>query len=204
MITFLRGRLVTSLPDRACLDVGGVGYEVWVPLSTYDRLGETGREVTVLTHFHVREDVQALYGFATDDERDLFRLLINRVTGIGPKMGLAVLSGMSVRDFKRNVVNGDTAALSKISGVGKKTAERIILELKDKVGVAEAWKESAPGAAAVFTPQQTVANDVVLALINLGYKQMEAQKAVKKMLDEGTAAEHGTLLRAALRVLSQA
>ncbi len=204
MITFLRGRLAASLPDRACIDVGGVGYEVYVPISTYDRLGETGREVTVLTHFHVREQEQTLYGFATDDERDLFRLLINRVTGVGPKMGLAILSGMSVRDFKRHVVNGDTAALSKISGVGKKTAERIILELKDKVGVAEAWKDSAPGAPVVLTPQQAMASDVVLALINLGYKQAEAQKAVKKVLDEGIATEQAAVLRAALRMLSQA
>ena len=204
MITFLRGRLAASLPDRACIDVGGVGYEVYVPISTYDRLGETGREVTVLTHFHVREQEQTLYGFATDEERDLFRLLINRVTGVGPKMGLAILSGMSVRDFKRHVVNGDTAALSKISGVGKKTAERIILELKDKVGVAEAWKDSAPGAPVVLTPQQAMASDVVLALINLGYKQAEAQKAVKKVLDDGIATEQSAVLRAALRMLSQA
>ena len=204
MITFLRGRLAASLPDRACIDVGGVGYEVYVPISTYDRLGETGREVTLLTHFHVREQEQTLYGFATDEERDLFRLLINRVTGVGPKMGLAILSGMSVRDFKRHVVNGDTAALSKISGVGKKTAERIILELKDKVGVAEAWKDSAPGALVVLTPQQAMASDVVLALINLGYKQIEAQKAVKKVLDEGAAADQSGVLRAALRLLSQA
>jgi Holliday junction DNA helicase RuvA len=202
MITFLRGRLVSSLPDRACIDVGGVGYEVYVPVSTYDRLGETGREVTVLTHFHVREQEQALYGFATDEERDLFRLLINRVTGVGPKMGLAILSGMSVRDFKRHVVHGDIAALSKISGVGKKTAERIILELKDKVGVGEAWKDTAPGAP-VSTPQQAVANDVILALINLGYKQVEAQKAVKKALDDGVTADQGNVLRSALRQLSQ-
>jgi Holliday junction DNA helicase RuvA len=207
MITFLRGRLAASLPDRACIDVNGVGYEVFVPISTYDRLGETGREVTLLTHFHVREQEQTLYGFATDEERDLFRLLINRVTGVGPKMGLAILSGMSVRDFKRNVVHGDTAALSKISGVGKKTAERIILELKDKVGVAEAWKDAAPGAPAAITPQQAMANDVILALINLGYKQVEAQRAVKKVFDEsaaGAALEQSTVLRASLRLLSQA
>jgi holliday junction DNA helicase RuvA len=207
MFHFLRGRLASSLPDRACVDVGGVGYEVYVPLSTYDRLGEAGREVTLLTHFHVREQEQTLYGFATDDERDLFRLLINRVTGVGPKMGLAILSGMSVRDFKRHVVHGDIAALSKISGVGKKTAERIILELKDKVGVAEAWKDAAPGAPAAVSPQQAMANDVILALINLGYKQVEAQKAVKRALEEsagGAAPDHSGLLRAALRLLSQA
>ena len=205
MITFLRGRLTTSLPDRAAIDVGGVGYEVFIPLSTYDRLGETGREVTVLTHLQVREDAHVLYGFATEEERDLFRLLINRVTGVGPKMGLSVLSGMSVRDFQRHVVQGDTAALSKISGVGKKTAERIILELKDKVGVAEAWREAgAPGSSTPATPQQTAANDAVLALIHLGYKQAEAQKAVKKLMDDGTPAQSDALVRGALRMLSQA
>jgi holliday junction DNA helicase RuvA len=203
MITFLRGRLTTSLPDRAAIDVGGVGYEVFIPLSTYDRLGETGREVTLLTHLQVREDAHVLYGFATEEERDLFRLLINRVTGVGPKMGLSVLSGMSVRDFQRNVVQGDTAALSKISGVGKKTAERIILELKDKVGVAEAWREAGPGSAAPATPQQAAANDAVLALIHLGYKQAEAQKAVKKLMDDGTPAQSDALVRGALRMLSQ-
>ncbi len=204
MITFLRGRLTTSLPDRAAIDVGGVGYEVFIPISTYDRLGETGREVTVLTHLQVREDAHVLYGFATEEERDLFRLLINRVTGVGPKMGLSILSGMSVRDFQRNVVQGDTAALSKISGVGKKTAERIILELKDKVGVAEAWREAgAPGGSSPATPQQVAASDAVLALIHLGYKQAEAQKAVKKLMDDGTPAQSDALVRGALRMLSQ-
>jgi Holliday junction DNA helicase RuvA len=122
-------------------------------------------------------------------------------------MGIAILSGMSVRDFKRHVVTGDTAGLSKISGVGKKTAERIILELKDKVGVAEAWKDTATGAASAATPQQAMASDVVLALINLGYKQTEAQRAVKKVIDDsgpGAGQEQSILLRAALRILSQA
>ena len=204
MITFLRGTLTDSLPDRVTIDVAGVGYEVFVPLSTYDRLVEQGPAVKILTHFHVREQEQTLYGFATDDERDLFRLLINRVTGVGPKMALAILTGMQVKDFKRHVVNSDVTALSKISGVGKKTAERIILELKDKVGVADAWKDA--GTTAAVTPQQGVINDVVLALINLGYKQVEAQKVIKKVLDEtpGKPAEQSTLLRTALRYLSQA
>ena len=119
-------------------------------------------------------------------------------------MGLSILSGMSVRDFQRNVVQGDTAALSKISGVGKKTAERIILELKDKVGVAEAWREAgAPGSSVPATPQQAAANDAVLALIHLGYKQAEAQKAVKKLMDDGTPAQSDALVRGALRILSQ-
>ena len=204
MITFLRGQLAESLPDRVTIDVGGVGYELFIPVSTYDRLPAPGQPAKLLVHFHVREQEQTLYGFATDDERDLFRLLINRVTGVGPKMGLAVLSGMSVADFKRNVVRSDAVALSKISGVGRKTAERIILELKDKVGVTEAWKDSA-AAAVPASPREAAANDVMLALINLGYKQPEAQKALKRVLDElpSGVPDQGDLLRAALRLLSQ-
>ena len=206
MITFLRGILTESLPDRLTVDVQGIGYEVFVPVSTYDRMPAEGQEVKILTHFLVREDAQMLYGFATDEERDLFRLLLNRVTGVGPKMGLAILTGMVVRDFKRHVVNSDVTALSKISGVGKKTAERIIFELKDKVGVTDAWKDASesPAARAAQTPEQAALNDAVLALINLGYKQVEAQKAVKKLLEEGAAADSSGLVRGALRLLSQA
>ena len=206
MITFLRGILQESLPDRITVDVHGIGYEVFVPVSTYDRMPAEGQEVKILTHFLVREDAQMLYGFATDEERDLFRLLLNRVTGVGPKMGLAILTGMAVRDFKRHVVNSDVTALSKISGVGKKTAERIIFELKDKVGVTDAWKDSdhSPGTKSLQTPEQAALNDAVLALINLGYKQVEAQKAVRKLLDEGAAADTSGLVRGALRLLSQA
>jgi Holliday junction DNA helicase RuvA len=205
MITFLRGILTESLPDRLTVDVQGIGYEVFVPVSTYDRMPAEGQEVKILTHFLVREDAQMLYGFATDEERDLFRLLITRVTGVGPKMGLAILTGMAVRDFKRHVVNSDVTALSKISGVGKKTAERIIFELKDKVGVTDAWKDSgdSPAAKAAQSPEQAALNDAVLALINLGYKQVEAQKAAKKLLEEGAAADTSGLVRGALRLLSQ-
>lgn len=207
MITFLRGNLSESLPDRVTVDVGGVGYEVLVPVSTYDKMPGEGQPVTLLTHFHVREQEHLLFGFATAEERDLFRLLINRVSGVGPKMGLGILSGMSVRDFKRNVVSADVTALSKIKGVGKKTAERIIVELKDNVGVTDAWKEAsgAPaGTAPALSPVQSVANDVILGLINLGYKQVEAQKAVRQVLDEsfGTQPDQSALLRSALRLLS--
>lgn len=202
MITFLRGTLVESLPDRAVVDVQGVGYECFIPTSTYDALPQVGKAVQLLTHFHVREQEQALYGFAAVEERDLFRLLIDRVSGIGPKMGLAVLSGMSVADFKNSVVNGDVAALSKIKGVGRKTAERMVVELKDKVGVTEAWQQSRlrPGLAG----PQVLLNDVMLALINLGYKQVEAQKAVKQVLDvtPETDPDPSTLLRSALRILT--
>src|SRR3989449_11477931 len=140
MITFLDGKLVSALPTQAIVDVGGVGYEVFIPLSSYDKLPAPGQPVRVLTHLHVREDAHVLYGFMSGAERDLFRLLVNNVSGIGPKLALAVLSGMSVTNFKSAVVNSDVAALAKISGLGKKTAERIVLELKDKLGVAAAWE----------------------------------------------------------------
>ncbi|MFL6584740.1 MAG: Holliday junction branch migration protein RuvA [Chthoniobacterales bacterium] len=182
MITFLDGTLVSALPTQAVIDVRGVGYEVLIPLSSYDRLPTPGEQLRILTHLHVREDAQILFGFMTAAERDLFRLLVNSVSGIGPKLGLAVLSGMSVTSFKGAVVNGDVASLSKISGVGKKTAERIVLELKDKVGVAAAWEaasaEHAPSA------EQTQANEAVLALIALGYKQVDAHKSVREIQEK--------------------
>src|SRR5690348_5062377 len=132
MITFLDGKLVNALPTQAIIDVGGVGYEVFIPLSSYDKLPAVGQPIRILTHLAVREDAHVLYGYMTRAERDLFRLLVNNVSGIGPKLALAVLSGMSVNNFKVAVVNSDIAAISKISGLGKKTAERIVLELKDK------------------------------------------------------------------------
>src|SRR5947209_11224372 len=133
MITFLDGKLVSALPTQATVDVNGVGYEVFIPLSSYDKLPAVGQPIRSLTHLAVREDAHILYGFMTVPERDLFRLLVNNVSGIGPKLALAVLSGMSVTNFKTAVVNSDIAAISKISGLGKKTAERIVLELKDKL-----------------------------------------------------------------------
>src|SRR5450631_3687694 len=176
MITFLDGKLTNALPTQAIVDVNGVGYELSIPLSSYDKLPAAGQSIRILTHLHVREDAHILYGFMTAAERDLFRLLVNNVSGIGPKLALAVLSGMSVNNFKSAVVNSDVAALSKISGVGKKTAERIVLELKDKVGVAAAWE--AASAEHAPTAEQTCINDAILALISLGYKQTDAHKAV--------------------------
>lgn len=181
MITFLNGTLTTALPTQAIVDVGGVGYEVFIPLSSYDKLPAAGEPIRILTHLHVREDAQILYGFMTAAERDLFRLLVNNVTGIGPKLALAVLSGMSVDRFKAAVVNADIASLSKISGLGKKTAERIVLELKDKLGVVAAWEAASAGHAP--TAEQSQANEAVLALIALGYKQVDAHKAVREIQD---------------------
>jgi Holliday junction DNA helicase RuvA len=185
MITFLDGTLATALPTQAVIDVRGVGYEVFIPLSSYDRLPTPGQPIRILTHLHVREDAQILYGFMTAAERDLFRLLVNHVSGIGPKLALAVLSGMSVNNFKSAVVNGDVGLLAKISGVGKKTAERIVLELKDKLGVAAAWE--AASAEHAPSPEQSQANEAVLALIALGYKQVDAHKTVRDLQEKEPA-----------------
>lgn len=182
MITFLAGNLAAALPTQAIVDVRGVGYELLIPLSSYDRLPAVGQSVHILTHLHVREDAHVLYGFMSAAERDLFRLLVNHVSGIGPKLALAVLSGMSVGNFKAAVVNGDVASLAKISGLGKKTAERIVLELKDKVGVAAAWE--AASASHAPSPEESQANEAVLALIALGYKQVEAHKTVRDLQEK--------------------
>ena len=200
MITFLEGRLTNSLPTQAVIDVNGVGYEVFIPLSSYDKLPSPGQPVRILTHLHVREDAQILYGFMTAAERDLFRLLVNHVSGIGPKLALAVLSGMSVNHFKVAVVNADVAALSKISGLGKKTAERIVLELKDKVGVTAAWE--AASAAHAPTPEQAQANEAVLALIALGYKQVEAHRIVHDLQEKERDKSAEELVKLALKQMA--
>lgn len=200
MITFLNGRLENALPTQAIVDVNGVGYEVFIPLSSYDKLPPVGQPIRILTHLAVREDAHVLYGFMTAAERDLFRLLVNHVSGIGPKLALAVLSGMSVANFKSAVVNSDTAAISKISGLGKKTAERIVLELKDKLGVAAAWE--AATAAHAPTPEQEQANEAVLALIALGYKQVDAHKAVRDIQAQGEAKSAEELVRLALKKMA--
>jgi Holliday junction DNA helicase RuvA len=200
MITFLEGRLASALPTQASVDVNGVGYEVFIPLSSYDKLPAVGQPVRILTHLHVREDAQVLYGFMTPAERDLFRLLVNTVSGIGPKLALAVLSGMSVTNFKAAVVNSDVASLSKISGLGKKTAERIVLELKDKVGVAAAWE--AASATHAPTPEQGRANEAVLALIALGYKQVDAHRLVRELQEKEPDISAEELVKLALKQMA--
>jgi len=199
MITFLEGALVEALPTHVVVGVQGVGYHVNIPLSSYDRLPPTGHGIKILTHLAIREDAHVLYGFMSSAERDLFRLLVNNVSGIGPKTALDVLSGMSVTNFKAAVVNGDAGLLAKIKGIGKKTAERIIVELKDKVGVAAAWE--AASAAHAPSPEETQINDAVLALIALGYKQVDAHKAVKQVWDKSGPTNSEDLVRGALKLL---
>lgn len=195
VIARVRGPVLEALPNRLVVEAGGVGYLVNVPLSTFDKLNpREGDEVQLLTHLHVRENAHILYGFATEEERDIFLLLIERVSKIGPAIAMAVLSGMPVEHFKRSVVEGDIAGLSKIKGLGKKTAERIVLELKDKVGVAETWEHAGEEAGAT-------ARDAELALLALGYKQVEARKALQKALEEAPQAGPDELIRVALRGL---
>lgn len=177
MITFLHGKLVEALPTHVVVDVHGVGYEALIPLSSYDKLPPPGQDVRLLTQLIVREDAHTLYGFMSAEERDLFRLLIHNVSGIGPRIALNVLSGMNATAFRGAVANGDVKALSQISGVGKKTAERIVVELRDKIGVAGAWE--AASARRALSPEDQKLNDAVLALMALGFKQIEAHDAIR-------------------------
>lgn len=198
MISFLHGKLVDALPTQVTVDVHGVGYEVLIPLSSFDKLPAPGGDVRLLTHLAVREDAHVLYGFMTAAERELFRLLIHTVSGIGPKIALNVLSGMNPVAFRGAVANGDVKALSQISGVGRKTAERIVVELKDKVGATGAWEASSAGRA--VSGQDQKLHDATLALVALGHKQPEAHeiiRAAQAMLGEQATVEE--LVRAGLK-----
>ena len=198
MISFLRGKLVETLPTQATIDVNGIGYDVLIPLSSYDKLPQPGQEVKLLTHLVIREDAHMLYGFATGTERDLFRLLINNVSGIGPKTALNVLSGISVTAFRGAVANNDVKALAQISGVGKKTAERIVVELKDKIGAAGAWE--AASAQRALSDEDQKLSDAALALMALGFKQVEAHDSVRKaQATLGIQANVEELVRACLK-----
>ena len=198
MMTFLRGKLIESLPTQAIVEVNGVGYEALIPLSSFDKLPAPGGDVLLLTHLAVREDAHVLYGFMTTAERELFRLLINNVSGIGPKIALNVLSGMNVTAFRGAVASGDVKSLSQISGVGRKTAERIVVELKDKIGAAGAW-EAASDKRTLSAGDQKV-NDAVLALMALGFKQPDAHDAVRAALALlGDSATVEQLVRACLK-----
>src|SRR5215813_15409344 len=198
MITSLHGKLTEALPTQVTVDVHGVGYEVLIPLSSFDKLPQPGHDVKLLTQLIVREDAHVLYGFMTSAERDLFRMLINTVSGIGPKIALNILSGMNVTAFRGAVANGDVKALSQINGVGKKTAERIVVELKDKVGAAAAWEASSAQRALSVEDQKV--NDAILALMALGFKQIEAHDSVRKaQVSLGPQATIEDLVRACLK-----
>jgi Holliday junction DNA helicase RuvA len=199
MIALLRGTLLEKHPNRLIVDVQGVGYDVQVPVSTFYEAGDAGRVVTLRIHTHVREDQIALFGFATLLEHQLFERLI-AVNGIGPKLALAVLSGIEPADFVRAVQSGDIARLTRIPGVGKKTAERMTLELRDRLPAVD------PGAVA-DTPDATdgaLRADVVSALVNLGYQSNLVDKAVSAALTAGgEAPAFEDVLRSALRQLAR-
>ena len=176
MITFLRGSIIEKQPTRAVLDVAGVGYEVLIPLSSFDRLPMIGETCLIHTVDHVREDNHQLFGFMTPEERDMFTMLCG-VNGIGPKLALSALSGLAVRDIKAAVVEGDVKRLSSISGVGKKMAERMVVELKHKISAGEAFE----AVAGERDDEHTGLRDAVLALVALGYKQEQARTMVGKV-----------------------
>ncbi|HWZ55541.1 MAG TPA: Holliday junction branch migration protein RuvA [Verrucomicrobiae bacterium] len=196
MIAQLRGTLENKRPNQVLVDVGGVGYLVHVPLSTFYALGELHSGVTLLIHTQVREDAIALYGFLSAREKHLFELLIS-ASGVGPVLALKILSGMSVDDLVPAVRAGDLARLTRIPGVGRKTAERMIVELRDKLAAEEAPEGARPAA----TPRGA-AGDVVSALLNLGYEQRAAEQAVERTGKNGASASFETLLRAALQELT--
>lgn len=199
MITFLHGVLIEALPTQVTVDVHGVGYEALIPLSSFDRLPPLGGEVRLLTHLAIREDAHTLYGFVTAGERELFRLLIHTVSGIGPKIALNILSGMPTAGFRAAVAAGDVKALSQISGVGRKTAERIVVELKDKVGASPGLEVGASSRPPVAGPDQAV-HDAVLALVALGFKQPEAFETIRAAQAVlGPQAGVEQLVRASLR-----
>lgn len=191
MIARVAGRLLEKHPSRAIVDVGGVGYDVQIPLSTFYNLGEPGTDVALRVHTHVREDALALFGFATPLELQLFERLIG-ISGVGPKLALAVLSGIEPPDLVRAVRAQDVARLTKIPGIGRKTAERISLELRDKLPASLAAGDAASPAAA----GDALRDDLISALLNLGYQAPAAQKAVGDVMKDGADALEPALKKA--------
>jgi Holliday junction DNA helicase RuvA len=197
VIGHLRGQLLRKAPQEVLVEVGGVGYRVQVPVSTFYRLGEPGTEVRLHVHTHVREDSLALFGFATDTEQALFERLIG-VAGVGPRVALSILSGIEAEDLVTALRQGDLARLTRIPGVGKKTAERLVVELKDKVS---ALLPAGPPAA--WEPASGLKADLVSALANLGYSRPDAEKAAERALRQDGDGRFEDLLRRSLSDLSR-
>ena len=194
MITHVRGRLVDKAPTRAVVEVGGIGYELAISLATYGHLPEAGAEVQLLTHHHIREDRQDLFGFADEQERELFRLLIG-VSGIGPVLAQTVLSGMAVRDLQEAIFYERVKELTGIKGIGKKTAERMIIELKDRVELSRS-----PAAAAGTPGAPRAVEEAVLALTALGIASLAARQAVQRVVEkEGAELTTQQLIKRALQ-----
>jgi len=179
MIALIRGTLAYKSIDHVIIDVGGVGYRLSIPLSTFYSLPETG-EVSLFTHTHVREDALLLFGFLSIEEKELFIILIG-ISGVGPKLAVNILSHIPVGDLKRAIAEGDIKRLSALPGIGKKTAERLVLELKDKVGPIDQLPASSDPTSATGRTTSTLINDVISALVNLGYKETMARKILENM-----------------------
>jgi len=195
MIALLRGVLIEKHPNQAIVETGGVGYDVTIPVSTFTHLPEPGAEVRLRIHTHVREDVLALYGFLTQDEKALFEKLIG-VSGIGPTLAVKILSGLAAPDLINSIRRGEVDQLVRIPGIGKKTAERMVLELRDKLPAATGEERAAPAAALSAIDQ-----DVLSALLNLGCARPQAEAAVRKAKAAGAAAEFEPLFRRALELV---
>ncbi len=200
MIAYLSGKLLEKHANTAIVDVGGVGYEVSIPLSTFYELGETGSDVSLRIYTHVREDAIQLFGFKTNRERDLYLRLIS-VQGIGPKSGIAMLSGMSAEEIIMAIRSNDLVRLKSIPGVGLKTAERLVIELRDKVG--ELSDGQLDETAKPPLPSEAVFDDALSALINLGYQRNAAEKALQQAASEGTEMSVQKLLRRSLQLLAK-
>ena len=186
MITFLDGVIEDKQPTHVVMNVSGVGYEVVIPLSSFDRMPGVSERCRILTYDHVREDAHQLFGFMTEGERRMFVLLMT-VSGIGPKLALTTLSGLTVRELKMAIADGDVKRLSSVSGIGKKTAERMVIELRDKLGVGEVLEASAGVRA--LSESDVKLRDAILALISLGYKRMEAQDMVTRVMGDPAAGQ---------------
>ena len=193
MIGRLKGVLLEKQPPAILIDVQGVGYELEASMSTFYNLPECGETVTLHTHMVVREDAQLLYGFFSQSERLMFRTLI-KISGVGPKLALTILSGMSAEDFSRCIMEGDSKALTQLPGMGKKTAERLVVELKDRLEKSDTVK--LPGQGLTEKVQDSPVNDAVSALISLGYKAQQASRMVRALDVEGKSTEE--IIRAAL------
>ncbi len=195
MIHFLRGKLVSALPTQVIVEVSGLGYEVLIPLSSFDKLPPPGGDLTILTHLSIREDAHVLYGFMTAAERDMFRLLIHAVSGIGPKTALNILSGINISALRSAVATGDVKSLSQISGVGKKTAERIVVELRDRAADFALRGIAVPGKGGIVPADPL--SEAMVALQQLGYKPAEAARMAEKAREDGDSAE--AIIRKALK-----
>ena len=197
MIAHLRGRVLRKSPQELVVDVAGVGYRVAIPVSTFYRVGEEGDEISLRIHTHVREDTLALFGFLSGAEQDVFERLI-AVAGVGPKLAVGILSGIDVADLVAALRSNDLARLTRIPGVGKKTAERLVLELKDKMPAIAAMGIEEPAAPPAATPK----DDLVSALANLGYSRPEVERAVDRALVDNADGKFEDLLKSALQKMA--